>query len=155
MNTESTFEEQLERLKKVTRCRTQNALAEFLETSQSSISSICRKRKIPATVMLKLVEKKQINPEWIKTGNGDIYFGPEVSISPEMIAECIMVNPEKLSLIPTNLLILELDNRSAIATQEVISRIPSHFMLRELYDRSNDIQCAYETQKSKPAEANP
>lgn len=124
MNKESTFEKQLERLKTITGCSTQSALATVLDTSQLSISVMCKKRKLTSTDLLTLVEKKRVNPEWIKTGRGKKHLKlSKLEISPEEIAKSVITSPDILSQVPSCLLIKELYQRSDELQEECDSRM--------------------------------
>lgn len=64
------FESQYARVFEAANCRTQTCLAELLEIKQSSISDAKRRKAIPSDWLVKLFEKKRVNPEWIRTGQG-------------------------------------------------------------------------------------
>ena len=67
---DTSFESQYKRLLKATGCGTQTALASVLEVRQSAISDAKRRKAVPAGWLLKLFEKKRINPDWVRTGVG-------------------------------------------------------------------------------------
>ena len=67
---DSSFEAQYKRVFGAAGCRTQAELAEVLEIRQSSISDAKKRKAIPAEWLMKLFEKKRINPEWIRYGTG-------------------------------------------------------------------------------------
>lgn len=64
------FTSQYGRVLEATGCVTQNELAALLEVRQSSISDAKRRNSMPAAWLIKLFEKKRINPEWIRAGLG-------------------------------------------------------------------------------------
>ena len=64
------FEAQFRRLFEAAECKTQIELADVLEIRQSSISAARRRKAVPAEWLLKLFEKKHVNPGWIRTGTG-------------------------------------------------------------------------------------
>lgn len=72
------FESQYERIFAVTECRTQVELAEILDIRQSSISDAKRRKALPSDWLMKLYEKRRVNPEWIRTG-----IGPQIIIISE------------------------------------------------------------------------
>ena len=67
---ENVFTSQYRRVFEAACCVTQVELAEFLGIRQSSISDAKRRQAIPAEWLLKLYDKKRINPEWVRTGTG-------------------------------------------------------------------------------------
>lgn len=67
---QSDFESQYNRVLEVAECRTQVELAAVLEVRQSSISDAKRRQSVPSDWLVKLFEKKRINPGWIRTGIG-------------------------------------------------------------------------------------
>ena len=69
------FEAQMERIKLVTGKRTQVELADFLGIRQSSVSDAKRRGKIPSAWLVILMRIKNVNPEWILTGNGPCFPG--------------------------------------------------------------------------------
>lgn len=68
------FEAAMERIKTVTRARTQVQLAEVLEVRQSSISDAKRRASIPDGWLVKLLRTRQVLPDWILTGEGQQYL---------------------------------------------------------------------------------
>lgn len=64
------FDSQFARIFKAAECRTQLELAEFLNIKQSSVSDAKRRQTVPSEWLVKLFEKKRINPEWLRTGIG-------------------------------------------------------------------------------------
>lgn len=67
---QSDFESQFRRVFEAAGCRTQVELADFLEIKQSSISDAKRRKAIPAEWLIKILDKKDIPPDWIRTGKG-------------------------------------------------------------------------------------
>lgn len=67
---DASFDAQYKRVFEAAECRTQIELADLLSIRQSSISDAKRRRTIPSDWLIKLFEKKRINPEWIRTGQG-------------------------------------------------------------------------------------
>ncbi len=67
---QSDFDSQYRRLLEATGCRTQVELAEILGIRQSSISDAKRRNTIPSDWLVKVFEKKRINPDWIRMGAG-------------------------------------------------------------------------------------
>lgn len=65
---DTSFEAQYKRIFAAAKCKTQVALANLLEIKQSSISDAKRRRSIPSAWLVKLFEKKRINPEWVRSG---------------------------------------------------------------------------------------
>lgn len=68
------FEETFQRIQTVTGIRTQQALANLLEISQSSIADAKRRGSIPADWVLTLFVKLGINPDWLLQGTGPAYL---------------------------------------------------------------------------------
>ena len=66
----------LKRVFEAAGCRTQADLAEFFGIRQSSISDAKKRKSIPAEWLVKLLQHKSINPEWILTGQGSRYLRP-------------------------------------------------------------------------------
>jgi len=70
-NTPSTdFDSQYARLFEAAGCKTQIKLADLLGIKQSSISDAKRRKGLPSDWLMKLYEKRRINPDWIRTGIG-------------------------------------------------------------------------------------
>ena len=65
---DTSFEAQYKRILEIAECKTQVELADFLGIRQSSISDAKRRGSIPPDWLIKLFEKKQANPEWIRSG---------------------------------------------------------------------------------------
>ena len=60
----------------------QSKMAEAIGVSQASISQICNGKSEPSTAMLKKIAKAgEVEPNWILTGNGEIYLNPEASLA--------------------------------------------------------------------------
>jgi hypothetical protein len=68
------FGDAMERIKKVTGCRTQVQLAEYLDIRQSSISDAKRRCSIPSAWLLRLMFKTNTNPLWILHGDEEPKF---------------------------------------------------------------------------------
>jgi hypothetical protein len=68
------FEETMERIRQTTGLRTQVQLAACLNIRQSSISDAKRRDNIPDSWLVGLYEKYELNPTWIKTGEGAAYL---------------------------------------------------------------------------------
>lgn len=66
----TSFDAQYKRVFAAAACRTQTELAELLEIRQSSISDAKSRKSIPSDWLVKLFEKKRVNPEWIRHGTG-------------------------------------------------------------------------------------
>lgn len=64
------FAAQYRRLFEAVECSTQAELAAVLEIRQSFISDAKKRKAVPAEWLITLLEKKNINPEWIRTGFG-------------------------------------------------------------------------------------
>lgn len=69
-----------DRIAEATGARTQVALAEVLEVRQSSISDAMRRKALPDSWLVTLLEKHQLNPVWIKTGFGAKYLVPATTV---------------------------------------------------------------------------
>ena len=82
----------LSRVFTVAECNTQAELAEILGIKQSSISDAKRRGAIPPEWLVKLLQKKGANPEWVMTGTGQKYLGHSDNAPQGMIvrppAEC-------------------------------------------------------------------
>lgn len=82
------FDSQYARVLQVTGCRTQVELADVLEIRQSSISDAKRRKTIPSEWLIKLFDKKRINPEWLRMGIGGKFV--QVSCEDEARAATII-----------------------------------------------------------------
>lgn len=69
-NSLESFDAQYRRVFEAAECKTQVELAELLEIRQSSISDAKRRESVPSEWIVKLFDKKRINPEWVRTGHG-------------------------------------------------------------------------------------
>lgn len=67
----SDFEAKYSRVFEAAGCRTQAELAAFLNIRQGSISDAKRRQSVPSDWIIKLYEKKRINPDWVLTGLGE------------------------------------------------------------------------------------
>lgn len=70
------FENALKRVFEAAECRTQVELREFLQVRQSSVSDAKSRKSIPAEWLIKLLDKKQVNPNWVLYGECAKYLGP-------------------------------------------------------------------------------
>lgn len=68
------FESQFRRVFEAAECRTQVELATLLEIKQSSTSDAKKRKAISAEWLMKLFEKKRINPDWIRYATGAKYL---------------------------------------------------------------------------------
>lgn len=71
---QSDFESQYRRVFEAAECRTQEQLATVLGVRQSSVSDAKRRKTVPSEWLVKLFERKRINPEWIRQGKGAKYL---------------------------------------------------------------------------------
>ena len=69
------FDAQYKRIFEAAECKTQVELAEVLEIRQSSISDAKRRKSIPSEWIIKLFDKKRVNPDWLRTGQGSMILG--------------------------------------------------------------------------------
>ena len=76
------YEKTIERIKAVTRTRTQNELAEILAIRQSSIADAKRRQSVPGVWYMTLFEKLGVNPDWLKSGIGPVYLRTEAGYIP-------------------------------------------------------------------------
>ena len=74
------YEKTIERIKAVTRTRTQNELAEILAIRQSSIADAKRRQSVPGAWYMTLFEKLGVNPDWLKSGIGPVYLRTEAEV---------------------------------------------------------------------------
>lgn len=65
------FESQYRRVLQAAQCRTQAELAAVLDIRQAFISDARKRRAVPSDRLITLLEKKDINPEWIRAGTGN------------------------------------------------------------------------------------
>ena len=82
------FDSQYARVFQAAECRTQVELADFLEIRQSSISDAKRRKAIPSEWLIKLFDKKRINPEWLRMGIGGKFV--QISLEDEAKAATIV-----------------------------------------------------------------
>lgn len=68
---DASFQSQFARIFEAAECRTQSALAELFDIKQSSVSDAKRRKSIPSDWLVKLYEKKRVNPDWSRTGLGN------------------------------------------------------------------------------------
>lgn len=69
------FSQQIKRIQLITDKHTQTELADFFGIRQSSISDAKRRKVIPSNWLVKLMLSRNVNPEWIVTGNGPCFMG--------------------------------------------------------------------------------
>lgn len=76
------------RIQEKTPIRSQSQLAHYLGVKQSEVSDVRRrasfgidldKPAIPASWLLTLLRKDQLNPDWVLTGEGAVYLVPSDS----------------------------------------------------------------------------
>lgn len=82
------FDSQFARVFEAAECRTQMELAKLLDIKQSSVSDAKRRKAVPAEWLVKLFERKRINPDWIRSGTGHKFI--QTSFSGENKAPAIM-----------------------------------------------------------------
>ena len=68
------YAEIMQRIRAVTRTRTQSGLAALLGISQSSISDAKKRHVVPAEWRLKLFDVLGVNPDWLKQGVGPVFL---------------------------------------------------------------------------------
>lgn len=125
MNYGTSFKAQLMRIKTETDCWTQAALARFFGVNSSSVSQMIRRKTLTSNVLLKLVEKLQLNPEWVRTGKGKKVIGSRLADAhPAEIAGAVTRDPG------------------------LLSQIPSDVVLKEMLERANSIQHRYDSFQS-------
>lgn len=73
---DTSFASQYKRIFEAADCCTQAQLAAVLEVRRSSISDALRRKIVPRTWPEKLLQKKGVNPEWIRSGTGPKYLAP-------------------------------------------------------------------------------
>lgn len=73
---DTSFASQYKRILEAADCRTQVQLAAVLEVRRASVSDALRRRTVPRAWLAKLLEKKDLNPEWIRSGTGPRHFPP-------------------------------------------------------------------------------
>lgn len=73
---ETDFDAQYRRLLAAAGCATQMELADFLEIRHSAVADARRRKLIPADWLLILLDKKGINPDWIRLGKGGMLLEP-------------------------------------------------------------------------------
>ncbi len=67
---------QLARVFEAAGCRTQVELAAVLDISQPSISDAKRRGAIPSDWLVKLLQQRGVNPDWILDGIGPKFLAP-------------------------------------------------------------------------------
>ncbi|WP_165175125.1 helix-turn-helix domain-containing protein [Desulfovibrio sp. ZJ369] len=73
---ETDFDAQYRRLLAAAGCATQMELADFLEIRHSAVADARRRKLIPSDWLLILLDKKGINPDWIRLGKGGMLLEP-------------------------------------------------------------------------------
>ena len=68
------FSDVYARIQKVTRCTKQADLAQKLGLSQALISDSRRRGEVRSEILLALLERFGLNPQWVRTGEGDQHF---------------------------------------------------------------------------------
>lgn len=71
---DTSFESQYKRVFEAAQCATRVQLADVLDVRLSSLSDAQRRGMVPPQWLVTLLEKKRINPEWIRTGTGAKYL---------------------------------------------------------------------------------
>ncbi len=112
------FEDQMRRIQDVTGKKTLADLADILGICRSSIAVAKRRGKIPANWLVTLMRFKQVNPEWILTGDGPMFFyfpssTPRYATADEALER--RADEEALRRLPSSMLADELVRRIAIA----------------------------------------
>ena len=87
------MKEIFERVFEAAECRTPIELADTLDVQQSFISDAKRRNSIPSDWLIKLLRLKQINPDWILTGQGSRFMVP--SDSPDMAFHVVYLTETK------------------------------------------------------------
>lgn len=64
------FESQYRRVFEAAACKTRAEPAAILDIRQSAISDAERRKAVPSDWLITLFEKKRINPEWVRMGQG-------------------------------------------------------------------------------------
>lgn len=68
------FTEALGRIKAATGCETQSCIAKALGVTQVAVSRMMKRRTISDRILLTLVVKYAINPDWILYGGDHLQF---------------------------------------------------------------------------------
>lgn len=71
---EATISDAYARIQKVTRCTKQADLAQKIGISQALISDSRRRGEVRPEILLALLERFGLNPQWVCTGEGDQHF---------------------------------------------------------------------------------
>lgn len=77
----------MQRIRAVTRARTQNDLAALLGISQSSVSDAKKRQVVPAEWYLTLFEVLGVNPDWLKKGVGPVFLRTRAGYGPADAAD--------------------------------------------------------------------
>ena len=118
LDIESTFADQMERIRLITGKRTQTELADLLGVKQSSVSDAKRRGKIPSSWLVVLMRYKGANPEWVLTGRGPTFVSlppatPRYETGDEAAER--KADEEALKRLPSRMLADELVRRIAIS----------------------------------------
>ena len=73
-NSDSSFGEQVNRIRLITGSRTQAELAKFLGVQQPAVSTAIRRGAVPFGWLLFLLRVMRANPDWILSGRGPVYI---------------------------------------------------------------------------------
>ena len=123
MYTPSMFDEQMARMQRIAKTRTQQELAEFLGTSQSSVSDAKRRQKIPADWLIILLRLRNVHPEWILTGRGPQYIQKQArAYDDEHTTRKKAEQAHVLQKISSETLVEELLRRIVVAEADSFSR---------------------------------
>ena len=104
------FEAQMARIKFIAQARTQCQLSEVLGVKQASISEASKRRSVPASWLVVLVQKFRANPDWILTGSMPVFLLAGESGSAESREMCR--DADFLRQIPLEDLLKEIRRRS-------------------------------------------
>ena len=82
------FASQYRRVFEAAACKTRAEPAAILDIRQSAISDAERRRAVPSDWLITLFEKKRINPEWVRMGQGGrtVRTTDETGVSPASAA---------------------------------------------------------------------
>lgn len=117
--TASSFLQQIKRIQLITDKHTQTELADFFGIRQSSVSDAKRRSAIPSSWLLKLMLSRNVNPEWVLTGNGPCFMGGVPAAYDGLYARRAKEeDADALRRLSSKALAEELLRRIAIATAE-------------------------------------
>lgn len=129
---QGTFLAQMDRIKLVTGKRTDVELAEFFGVRQSALSDAKRRGKIPSGWLVILMRVKNVQPEWILTGNGPSHFTspPETGrYETGEEARDRKADEEALRRLPSRMLADELVRRIAVSQENAFCSGPGNSFL--------------------------